>query len=281
MASQRAKLYGSIVSATCGVVFFGTPHRGSGGAKFSKTCLDIARVVYPIVRSDLVGNLQRTAEALADIGELVPELLEPLIIITAYETRSLDLFSAAGIVISRESALLNISNEMAIPIDTDHRAMCRFSDQNDPRFRPVLLAVSSAIKTALQKSDPLYQACLEALSSMDFQQRRLLLPDSPQSTFEWIWTHSTFTNWLDGDSEILWLRGKPSSGKSTFMKCIREGLVEQIQVGEGEGRVAMEGSHRQVLVDFFYNARGTNVEMEHISMLRSILWQILSQVPAL
>ncbi|KAH9203807.1 hypothetical protein DL95DRAFT_239931, partial [Leptodontidium sp. 2 PMI_412] len=134
MANDRTKLYGSIISSTIGVAFFGTPHRGSGAASLSKICLDIIHIMYPNVRSDLVENLKRTAEELADIGSSTPELLEPLSIITAYEMRPLDGFRPVGRIVSRESALLNISNEIAIPIDGDHRAVCRCPSLEDTRF---------------------------------------------------------------------------------------------------------------------------------------------------
>ena len=91
----------------------------------------------------MVQNLKRTAEELADIGQLVPELLQPLAIITVYETRPLDSAKIAGIIVGRESVLLNLPNEMAIPVDTDHRAVCRVSSPDDTRFRPVILAIAA------------------------------------------------------------------------------------------------------------------------------------------
>ncbi|KAH9215120.1 hypothetical protein DL95DRAFT_501463, partial [Leptodontidium sp. 2 PMI_412] len=109
LANERKELYGSILTSTRGVAFFGTPHRGSGSASLSKTCLDIGHVFYPNLRSDLVQNLKRTAEELADIGCSVPELLQPLSIVTAYETRPLELLKLAGIVVGRESALLYLT----------------------------------------------------------------------------------------------------------------------------------------------------------------------------
>ena len=189
MANERKKMYGSIVSSTKGVAFFGTPHRGSGAASLMTTCLNIASIVHRNIRSDLVEHLERTAEELADIGSSSPELLESLSIISAYETRALDLFRPAGIIVTRDSALLDLSNEMAIPVDADHRAICRFSSSDDTRFRPVLLATANIVKEIVRKTDKIYQACLNLLYFKEFQQRRLLLPDPHQATFKWIWSH--------------------------------------------------------------------------------------------
>ncbi|KAH6711289.1 hypothetical protein BKA61DRAFT_88438 [Leptodontidium sp. MPI-SDFR-AT-0119] len=246
--------------------FFGTPHRGSGSASLSKTCLDIGHVFYPNLRSDLVQNLKRTAEELADIGCSAPELLQPLSIVTPYETRPLELLKLAGIVVGRESALLYLTNEMAIPIDADHRAICRFSDPSNPKFRPVLLAIADAISRSAEIRSPAYKEFLNALYFDGFQRRRLLLPDSYKGTFTWIWTHDRFKEWMNGGSKMLWIQGKPASGKSTMMKFIRHGLAE--------GPYA--NNHNHIVVDFFYSIRGSDVEQEHVSMLRSIIWQLIS-----
>ncbi|KAL2063622.1 hypothetical protein VTL71DRAFT_5427 [Oculimacula yallundae] len=272
MANERKNFYGSILSSTCGIAFFGTPHRGSGGASLSKICLDIAHAVYSEVRSDLVANLKHTAEELADIGYAIPSLLQGLSIISAYETKPLAIFKVAGKVVGRESALLNLPNEMAIPIDADHRAMCRFSDPDDPRFRPVILAIAHSIREALVVEEPTYfEACQDVLYFDAFQERRMLLPEAHDGTFNWIWTDTSFVEWTRGGSKMLWIQGKPASGKSTMMKYIRQGL--------SQGPHVPKDNH--IVVDFFYSVRGSSVQQQHVWMLRSIIWQILSQYPFL
>ena len=181
---------------------------------------------------------------------------------------------------TRDSALLNLSNEMAIPVDADHRAICRFSSLDDTRFRLVLLATANIIRDIVQKSDTIYQACLEALYFEKFQQRRFLLPDPHQATFHWIWSHRSFNKWRCGASKMLWLQGKPASEKSTIMKFIRDGLANGLRTNEESFSVrnisVMETreNRQYIVVDFFYSARGSG-QQEHIWMLRSMLLQIL------
>ncbi|KAH7403242.1 hypothetical protein BKA64DRAFT_444322 [Cadophora sp. MPI-SDFR-AT-0126] len=288
MANERKELYGSIVKSIRGVAFFGTPHRGSACASLSKICLDIGHVFYPNLRSDLVQSLKRTATELADINCSIPELLQPLSIVTAYEIRPLELFKIAGIIVGRETALLNLTNEMAIPVDADHRSLCRFSDSANPIFRPVLLAIAGIINKVTEGDRSTYQEFLDVLYFDEFQQRRLLLPDSYAGTFSWIWSHDSFQDWTAGGSKMLWIQGKPASGKSTMMKFIREGLerqycghvsVQLLLKQRGITRPVSDPSH--VVVDFFYSVRGSNLQQEHVWMLRSILWQILRQIPSL
>lgn len=44
-------------------------------------------------------------------------------------------------IVDKSSAVLNLPNERLLPVDADHREMCRFSDPKDPRFQPVISAV--------------------------------------------------------------------------------------------------------------------------------------------
>lgn len=68
------------------------------------------------------------------------------------------------------------------------------------------------------------------------------------------------------------LQGKPASGKSTLMKYLRDNLQQKIQSETGP---------RVIIADFFYNHQGGPCGRGHIWMLRSILYQILRQVPDL
>lgn len=171
-----------------------------------KVCMDIVNIVGLGLRADLVENLKRNAIELADIGSSSPELLESLTIVTAYELRALSVFKPAGIIVPRDSALLNISNEMAIPIDADHQAVCRFSNPDDTRYRPVLLATANMIRNEVHRTDIIYKACLNALYFAEFQERRLLLPDPHQATFKWIWSHQSFIEWQGAGSKMLGFR---------------------------------------------------------------------------
>lgn len=71
-----------------------------------------------------------------------------------------------------------------------------------------------------------------------------------------------------------------------MMKFIRDGLVNYHR--EDQQFISMPGTSttgtqrvgQHIVVDFFYSARGS-VQQEHVWMLRSILWQILSQVPSM
>jgi len=89
-----------------------------------------------------------------------------------------------------------------------------------------------------------------------------------QDTFEWIWFHAKFQEWEQSKaSTLLWLHGKPATGKSTLMKSVRLGLEQR----------SREGSF---VVNFFYDCRGGEAQRGHEFMLRSILYQLLRVIPS-
>lgn len=43
-----------------------------------------------------------------------------------------------------------------------------------------------------------------------------------EGTTKWIWTHPSYKAWTKEESAILWIQGKPGSGKSVLAKAILE-----------------------------------------------------------
>ncbi|KAK5635755.1 hypothetical protein RRF57_011467 [Xylaria bambusicola] len=86
-------------------------------------------------------------------------------------------------------------------------------------------------------------------------------------TCKWIFRHSTYLTWLDPKERprhngFLWIRGKPGAGKSTLMKLIYTSLKSKFNA-----------------ISFFFNARGDLLEKSSQGMYRSLLLQILQQLP--
>jgi hypothetical protein len=97
-------------------------------------------------------------------------------------------------------------------------------------------------------------------------------------TFDWVFSDpkAGFCDWLKGDGGLFWIRGKPASGKSTLMKYILEDdrTLEALHEKYGRNSVAKPG--------FFFHNRGANLTQKSLDgLLRSILFQILSDLPKL
>jgi uncharacterized C2H2 Zn-finger protein len=83
----------------------------------------------------------------------------------------------------------------------------------------------------------------------------------------WMFRHESYTKWVNEDHGLLWIKGKPDSGKSTLMKKILASFEEQKDL-------------KQVHLYFFFHRRGDPLQYTQIGMLRTILHQLLGQVPA-
>ncbi|KAI9855256.1 MAG: hypothetical protein M1813_000489 [Trichoglossum hirsutum] len=115
--------------------------------------------------------------------------------------------------------------------------------------------------------------------------REEAIPKAYCSTLEWIFEHphctedgkplwSDFLEWLTGPSEdIYWVTGKPGAGKSTLIKFI--GGDERLKSGLKKWA---EGARLIIGTYFSWNA-GADLQKSHSGLLRTLLYQILSEMP--
>ncbi|KAI5853548.1 hypothetical protein BZA05DRAFT_336663 [Tricharina praecox] len=88
-----------------------------------------------------------------------------------------------------------------------------------------------------------------------------------QGSLEWLWSHEKYQNWSFSDnSSILYIMGKPGSGKSTLVKYFRENLRDREPLTQSA-----------CFASFFYSFRDGEYQTSHYSMLRSILYDVLNQ----
>jgi hypothetical protein len=57
-------------------------------------------------------------------------------------------------VVDKDSAILLLPNETPIPIEADHRSMCRFSNEKSEKFQLVLDCLRELIDDALEERQP-------------------------------------------------------------------------------------------------------------------------------
>ncbi|KAI1132377.1 hypothetical protein F5Y10DRAFT_231582, partial [Nemania abortiva] len=125
--------YRQIWESTFGLVFFGTPHQGGNNAGFGDLMARIARCLSGNPGNTFMDALKGNSLFLSTIADDFRQLLEDFQIISFYETRPLGRF---GIVVDRKSALLGLpgTRERQIPVDADHRDICKFASIEDPRY---------------------------------------------------------------------------------------------------------------------------------------------------
>jgi ankyrin repeat domain-containing protein 50 len=83
----------------------------------------------------------------------------------------------------------------------------------------------------------------------------------------WILEHKSYTEWIAKRRGILGIKGKPGSGKSTLMKKIFR-LFREFE------------DAKSIQLAFFFHRRGTSLQHTQIGMFRSLLHQLLKQIPS-
>jgi ankyrin repeat domain-containing protein 50 len=108
----------------------------------------------------------------------------------------------------------------------------------------------------------------ECLASLHFDNTRYdKILREHKGSLEWIWAHNEYRNWSTSDvSRLLYIQGKPGSGKSTLTKYFNDNLLEREPAAKSA-----------VVAKFFYSSREGILQISHYSMLRSILYDILNQ----
>lgn len=113
--------------------------------------------------------------------------------------------------------------------------------------------------------------CLRSLAFKEMESRHQSIDPAIPGTCGWLRDMKAFQDWasghrIDEESALLWLKGKPGSGKSTMMKQTLLAIRKEYP--------------NSIILAFFFHARGV-VDEEHnlLGMYRSLLHQLLSQCP--
>jgi hypothetical protein len=106
------------------------------------------------------------------------------------------------------------------------------------------------------------------MGSLQFESmnnRRDRIVSATVGTNHWIWDNASYIEWNKKESSVIWIAGKPGSGKSVLAKTIQETLLSECGTTHVNSLVA----------SWFYSARD-NLTM-HRQMLSALLHQLMSQ----
>ena len=123
--------------------------------------------------------------------------------------------------------------------------------------------------------------CLQCLKFDELFLRRNRITPAETGTNSWIWSHRSYLEWEKSASGILWIEGKPGSGKSVLAMSIWKRFLQEFGLDESDhklDRAASPGTSA-LISSWFYSKRDNLVA--HVWMLRSILLSILEQDPSL
>ena len=109
-------------------------------------------------------------------------------------------------------------------------------------------------------------AYLDSLAFREMNYRQQEVKDTRLDSYEWVFHHDTYKEWESNGGGLLWIQGKPGSGKSTLMKKIFQSLSKQ-------------PASNHIQLNFFFHRRGVSLQQTQVGMFRTLLHQLLSQAP--
>ena len=143
----------SVFVSTYGILFLGTPHKGSDLADWGSRLESICSAILPRKLIDtqpqLVDALKTHNETLQNIDRQFIQLVSRFHIYFFHEGKPTDLKGTLRYIVNEESASPNIQDVERASIQQDHSHMCKFEDDSAPGFDLVTEAIQRYASQAL------------------------------------------------------------------------------------------------------------------------------------
>ncbi|KAK7416368.1 hypothetical protein QQZ08_012025 [Neonectria magnoliae] len=289
----------NIVESTAAVIFLGTPHRGSLdvaalGEVVRSVVSSLGMETTPAILNALglkTTDLERAQEEFSRLWQHYDFRVKTF-------QEGLHLAKLGKKVVPDYSSLIGDHREHAETLQADHMGMCRYSGIDDPNYRKVggeidsiyhsiarlksqklpqghrtrpeslLSAISSAKPSKVTNVSQLDSACLESLWFPAINTRHQSLERPAEQTGRWLFENESYQDWFNNRNQeqhlgLLWLKGKPGTGKSTLMKEAFR------RAASGKAR----SDYRTAA--FFFSAKGDELEHSPLGLFRSLLYQLL------
>ncbi|KAL9591797.1 MAG: hypothetical protein Q9179_007362 [Wetmoreana sp. 5 TL-2023] len=238
MLARQSVGYEAVAERFHTIYFLATPHRGSDSARLLSNMLQAANLAR-----GYITDLERGSVTLQSINDEYRNYSGLVKIWSFYETQKLKMGITSTLIVDPESAMLGYPGEEQIPMNADHRSICKFDTNMDPNY----VVLRNALATTVQKistprremalmslkedlnapkaKESLRQRQLEDLAkflevSEDFEDEFATVKEARLAgTCEWLWSKQRFQTWYAAGPEsprMLWVTGKPAAGKSVL-----------------------------------------------------------------
>lgn len=276
-----------IVVYTTAVVYFGTPHREDGDSlSFSGVVEAAAASIIRTQNLDLLPLEPRENDPkLYNSLEVARQsfILQWEVYNFRVKTFAENPPSATEVIIPGAAASFGQLNEdnRGASIDSCHERLCQFpgplhTNSGYITLRTELQTCLNHIRTSELH---LRGECLKSLNFNELQNREFDIANPLESTATWIFNHRDYLDWVswevphsDTHRGLLWLKGKPGSGKSTLMKeSLNRTKASTVDV---DSSICIAG--------FFFTSR-TNVKLQKtpLGLFRTLLHDLIKQDRAL
>lgn len=152
-------------------------------------------------------------------------------------------------------------------------------DKSRSTLLEALLKLKENVRTTEEINHDVQDLLLHSLKFAGMTERHEEISEPNPQTFDWILRKSqpdhkpwcNFSEWLRCGTGVYWVNGKAASGKSTLMRYIFDKPETRVTLTEWA-----QGLRLQIAGFFFWNS-GTIEQRCHKGILRSLLYQALSE----
>ncbi|ROW10617.1 hypothetical protein VMCG_01995 [Cytospora schulzeri] len=140
-----------LASSVCGILFLGTPHRGSHTASFMDVVSGILKPLLGRPADAIIKDLSSNSRHLQELDQILRFTLNKIDIYSFYEL--LPMKPMKKPVVERHSALLNVPSELEqIALEADHRQMCKPPDRSHFIYETIAQRVINVMNRQIEKA---------------------------------------------------------------------------------------------------------------------------------
>ena len=154
--------YASIIRNTVGIIFLGTPHKGSDQAKWDGIATNLAKVLKKEHNDTIVNALSRGSSALEGLQSSFAGISDRFSYSTFSEERE---YPGIGKIVDDESAILYLPKESRNSIPANHLGMSRFASVSETGFKRVVIAIKALLRAAAMR-DPIRHNSTPSLTGL-------------------------------------------------------------------------------------------------------------------
>ncbi|MCJ1306268.1 hypothetical protein MMC08_009088, partial [Hypocenomyce scalaris] len=269
LLAQQDETYRAIAARIRIMVFLATPHRGADSAPKLN---NILRISFAHSTKAYIDDLARNSGALQTINNDFRHVADKVKLFSFYETVKTNVGGTGILIVDRGSAVLEYKHEGNMPVQANHRGICKYESETDPNYktiRDVLAAMIhnlegdiSVIKLDLWKEQRKKLKSYLGITETPEDDLESLQDFRASGSCEWITNDSGFQHWRDEvwveTPQYLWLSAKPATGKSVLASYV---------VGHIEEDLNQDAS-------YFFFARGHKFKSWLSVCLRSLAYQM-------
>ncbi|RMJ29028.1 WD40 [Aspergillus sp. HF37] len=259
--------YAALTDRFHAMYFFATPHLGSDSARHLNNILQVA-----YSSRGYVADVKRGSKAIQSINNDFRKYAPDLDLWSFYETHKMSLGVFNVLIVDPDSAILGYPEEKQIPMNADHRSICKFLAPTDSNYVTARNALASTVndisQLAKKSKNSLRRVHLNAIGkylgvSEPLDDDLITAEDArAPGTCEWFTNKGIYLSWSNfaaHSPRVLWLHGPAASGKSVLAASVI-GKLRQMRLN----------------CSYFFFKYGDETKSQLSACLRSLAYQMAS-----